>query len=69
MKTLKFDVMSDGRFVGTFFMPITSDLIEEYEGNEPVWDYVKLNDRAKAFVEAKRPILKGKNYKFHAYAI
>lgn len=62
--SITFDVMSmGGVFLCTLRMPLTSDLIADYIGNEPVYDYERLNERTKAFIEEKRPSLKYKKYK------
>lgn len=47
------------RFVCTLRMPVTLDVIEDYIGDEPV-----IRSKAiSAYVEKKRPSLKGKPYK------
>lgn len=58
MKYITFDVMLNGRFQGTFRMPITLDVIEDYVGEKPVIKSRAFSD----FVEQKRPSLKGKPY-------
>lgn len=59
MKYITFDVMLKGRFVCTMRMPITFDVIEEFIGDKPVIS----NKAFSAYVEQKRPSLKGKPYK------
>ena len=50
--------MLNGRFQGTFRIPITLDVIEDYVGDNPVIKSRAFSD----FVEQKRPSLKGKPY-------
>ena len=61
MKHISFDVMLNERFVCTLKMPITIDMVVDYVGDKPV-----LSDGAvSAFVETKRPSLRGKDYKIY----
>lgn len=58
MKTLTFDIMSNGRFVCTMRMPITLDMIVDYDGDKPILNA----DKIKEYVEEKRPTLKYVKY-------
>lgn len=51
--------MLNERFVCTLRMPITLDVIEDYEGDKPVISRKAFH----RFVEKMRPSLKGKPYK------
>ena len=59
MKKIQFDIMLDGRFVCTMRPPLTLDLIDRFDGDEPV---VSL-EAIQRYVEQKRPSLKGKDYR------
>lgn len=50
--------MLNGRFVCTMRMPITLDVVVDYDGDKPVIDSRAFSE----FVERKRPSLKGKKY-------
>lgn len=56
MKSVTFDVMLNDRFVCTLHMPITLDIVEEYDGDKPIISITSF----RRFVENKRPSLKGK---------
>lgn len=58
MKTLTFDIMSNDRFVCTMRMPITLDMIIDYDGDKPILNA----DKIKEYVEEKRPTLKYVKY-------
>lgn len=58
MKTLTFDIMSNGRFVHTMRIPLTLDIIEGYEGDMPILNAEKL----KQCVETRMPTLKYEKY-------
>lgn len=55
---LTFDVMLKGRFVCTMHMPITFDIVVDYDGDKPVID----GRAIERYVEKKRPTLKGSGY-------
>ena len=54
-----FDVMIEDRFVCTMCMPVTLDVIESYNGDEPVVSEAAI----RRYVEQKRPTLKYENYR------
>ena len=59
MKTLTFDVMLNERFVCTMKMPLTLDVIDGFDGDEPIVSIEALE----RYIEQKRPSLKGKAYR------
>ena len=59
MNIVKFDVMVGDRFIDTYRMPITLDVIVDYIGDRPVIS----GDAMKKFIEKKRPTLKYEDYK------
>lgn len=58
MKTLTFDIMSNDRFVCTMRMPITLDMVIDYDGDKPILNA----DKIKEYVEDKCPTLKYVKY-------
>ena len=64
-KTISFDVMLDGRYVNTFNLLVTEDLVTD-RIDVIVFNYNKINEMAKALVEKKMPSLKYKDYKIIA---
>lgn len=57
-KKIVFDVMSNWHFVCTMRMPITLDMVVDYDGDKPIID----GDALKRYVEQKRPTLKYVDY-------
>ena len=58
MKDLVFDVMVDGRFYRTMRMPITIDIVVDYQGDKPVIN----GEKIKEWVLRKCPTLKYDNF-------
>jgi len=61
MEYIEFDVMLDGTFIGTFKMPLSKDIVDEYVNGEPVIKGAAFSD----YVEKMRPSLRGKPYKIY----
>lgn len=59
-KKLVFDIMLNERYICTFRIPITFDMIEEIDKMGGV---VLRGDKLQNYIEEKRPSLRGKNYK------
>lgn len=55
---ITFDVMLKGRFVCTMRMPVTFDMVLDYDGDTPVIDARAIT----RYVEQKRPSLAGSGY-------
>ena len=58
MNNLVFDVMVDGRFYRTMRMPITIDIVVDYQGDKPVIN----GEKIKEWVLRKCPTLKYDNF-------
>lgn len=58
IKKITFDIMSNDRFVCTMRMPITLDMVIDYDGDKPILNA----DKIKEYVEEKRPTLKYVKY-------
>ena len=63
---LKFDVMSDGRFIDTMSLLLTKDLVKDVVDGVKIWYYKEINRRAEALVLRKRPSLKYKAFQIIA---
>lgn len=59
MKRITFDVMLNERFVCTMRIPLTFDMIDDYDGDTPIVNLKAIEH----YVEDKRPSLKGKDYR------
>jgi hypothetical protein len=59
MKKLVFDIMVGDKFYRTMRMPISIDMVVDYEGEEPVISV----DKIKEWVLEKCPTLKYENFK------
>lgn len=58
MEKLTFDIMVGNRFYKTMRMPITIDMVVDYEGDKPIVDLGKV----KEWVLQKCPTLKYNNF-------
>jgi CMP-2-keto-3-deoxyoctulosonic acid synthetase len=58
MNNLVFDVMVDGRFYKTMRMPITIDIVVDYQGDKPIIN----GEKIKEWVLQKCPTLKYDNF-------
>lgn len=58
MKNLVFDVMVDGRFYKTMRMPITIDIVVDYQGDKSIIN----GEKIKEWVLQKCPTLKYDNF-------
>lgn len=62
MKKLNVSVFYNGRKEGCVSVPLTLDLIDEYVDGMAVYNLKRLEKRTRAFVEAKIPRLRGKDF-------
>ena len=58
MKTLTFDIMVGDKFYRTMHMPITMDMVIDYQGDKPIINCEKI----KEWVLRKCPTLKYDNF-------
>ena len=58
MKTLTFDIMVGDKFYRTMHMPITMDMVVDYQGEQPIID----GEKTKEWVLQKSPTLKYDNF-------
>lgn len=62
---IRFDVMLRERYVCTLTMPVTLDLIDGYEGDEPLIELTALDKKIREYVIKKRPSLRNEKFKCH----
>ena len=63
IKKIKFDVMLRDRFIATLRMPITPEILEGWDGDDPVIKSTAFDN----FVAKKLPTLKGEPLRIFLY--